>query len=116
MREFAFDYDHDVPAGRVVFRFRNVGHVDHRVTLVSLPEDLPPIDEQIRGSTRQFVAPFAGTYPRPPGATATFAVDLVAGRRYGLVCFVQDPDGQTHALKGMTSEFRAGQGRAAGAR
>lgn len=107
MREYRFDYDDAIPAGRVVFRIQNEGEVEHRLTLVPLPEDLPPIDEQIRGSVRQGVTPFAGVSERLPGGEGLFAVDLVAGQRYGMVCFVTDADGQSHAVKGMTSEFRA---------
>jgi hypothetical protein len=36
-----------------------------------------------------------------------FAVDLEPGERYAFVCFARDPDDdQSHALQGMTSEFR----------
>jgi hypothetical protein len=46
---------------------------------------------------------------RPPGSTTSVAVDLAPGR-YGLVCFLPDPDGQQHAQKGMSSEFRIPEG------
>lgn len=107
MDEYRFDYDPEVPAGRVVFRFDNVGQLPHRATMLPLPDDLPPIDEQLRGTERQVINPFAGIPDRPPGASGTFAVDLLPGVRYAIICFVEDPDGQSHAQKGMASEFRA---------
>ncbi len=107
MDEYRFDYDPEVPAGRVVFRFDNVGQLPHRVTMLPLPEDFPPIEEQLRSAERRVITPFAGIPDRPPGASETFAVDLLPGVRYALICFVEDPDGQSHAQKGMASEFRA---------
>ncbi len=117
MDEYRFDFATPVPAGRVVFRVRNEGELPHRLTLVPLPEDLPPLDQQLRGTTRQYIAPFAGVSDRQParqpGDSGMFAVDLAAGRRYGVICFLEDPDGQTHAVKGMLDEFRAGPDSAA---
>lgn len=108
MTEYRFDHNREVPAGRVVFKFANEGNSTHRPSLVPLAEDLPPLAEQLRGSARRAVQPFAGLYNRPPGAEGSFAVDLEPGRRYGLICYAQEEDGSSHALKGMSSEFRAG--------
>lgn len=106
MDEYTFKYPPRVPAGRVIFRVRNSGRLPHRLSVLPLPEDLPPIDEQLHGPNRLTVTPFAGIPTRKPGIPGTFAVDFVAGRRYAFICFVRDPDGQSHALKGMNSEFR----------
>lgn len=106
MREYRFDYDPNIPSGRVVFRFVNKGQRTHRPSLLPLPEDVPPIDEQLRGSKRRAIRPFAGVSDQRSGAIGTFAVDLIAGQRYALICYAQDPDGTPHALKGMSSEFR----------
>ena len=106
MREYRFDYDRAIRSGRVVFRLVNKGQVPHRPSLLPLPGDLPPIDKQLRGSKRRTLRLFAGVGDRRPGATGTFAVDLVAGRRYALICYAEDPDGRPHAVKGMSSEFR----------
>lgn len=106
MDEFRFSYQGPVPAGRVVFRIRNAGSVKHRLTLLPLEEDVPPIEAQLRGAERRLVKPFAGVPVRRPGKTGTFAVDLAPGRRYAIICFLRDDDGRPHALKGMTGEFR----------
>lgn len=97
-----------IPAGRVVFRVRNVGEEVHRLTVVPLPEDLPPIEEQLHGDERRDVAALAGTIPRSPGDDGIFAADLKAGRRYALLCFEKDAEGTVHARKGLNAEFRAG--------
>lgn len=109
MREHTFAYPTPVPSGRVVFRFVNEGRFAHQPDLLPLGENLPPIDVQLRGEERAAVTPFAGIPDREPGDVGTFAVDLVVGRRYALICFARDPDDdESHALQGMASEFRAG--------
>lgn len=74
-----------------------------------LGDDVPPVAEQIRSGNPRIVTPLARVPPRQPDQTGSFGADLAAGQRYGLVCYVRNPDGQTHAALGMTSEFRAGQ-------
>lgn len=106
MADYLFDYDSRVPAGRVVFRLKNTGATPHHVVLVPLPEDLPPIEQQLGGSQRRFLERFAGIFDRPPGDTGTFAVDLVPGRRYAMVCSIVAEDGEPHWRKGMVTEFR----------
>lgn len=107
MREYRFDYTPPASAGRVVFNVRNGGRLHHDLVLVLLPEDVPPLAEQLRGSDRRVVATIASVPDRAPGQRATFATDLAPGR-YGLICFVKDADGVQHAQKGMSSEFRVG--------
>lgn len=104
--EYQFQYTGLIPAGRVVFQVRNEGSLWHELALLPLSDQLPPIDAQLRGSERQAIRPFAGAAPQPPGATGAFAVNLDPGRRYAFVCFVRDPDNATHAVKGMSLEFR----------
>lgn len=106
MEDYRYEFDRTVPAGRVVFEFLNVGLVKHRPVLIPLPEDVPPIEEQIRGEDRRVAAPFAGVPTLEPGERGTFAVDLAPDRRYALVCFERDADGTSHARQGMVSEFR----------
>jgi len=110
MQEYSFKVPDGIPAGRVVFRLRNAGEAHHRPALLPLDEELPPLDEQIRGTERATVSPFAGTRTRAPGATGLFAVDLAPDTRYGLVCFVRDDVVGSHALQGMYHEFRTPKG------
>ena len=107
MREYSFQHPAEIAPGRVVFRIHNAGAEPHSIVLVELPEELPPLAEQLRSDTRRAVANLAQLPERPAGSRDTFAVDLVPGR-YGMVCFVRDADGVSHALKGMTSELRVG--------
>ncbi|MDP8927597.1 MAG: hypothetical protein M3O70_03220 [Actinomycetota bacterium] len=109
LTEYRFEYDPNIPPGRVVFRFVNAGTVRHRPALIPLPESIPPIEEQLHGDQRVVTVPFAGIRGRDPGETGTFAVDLTADVRYALICFARDPNGESHALKGMASEFRPSQ-------
>ncbi|PLS76769.1 MAG: hypothetical protein CYG61_00380 [Actinobacteria bacterium] len=108
MSEYRFDFDRPIPAGRVIFVVRNVGREDHKLTLVPLPEDFPPLDAQLHGSERRVLAPYAGVPDRRPDQDGAFAVDLVEGRRYGMICNLSTPSGGVHALEGMNAEFRAG--------
>ena len=105
MTDFRFELDKAVPRGRVVFRVRNEGKSRHEMDLVSLPEDLPPLDEQLRGTERRAVDAVAVLPAHAPGTTGVIAADLTRGR-YALICFMSDADGEVHALKGMHSEFR----------
>lgn len=108
MQEYRFALAPPTEAGRVVLRVRNGGKLDHDLVLTELPEDLPPILEQLRGSTRRNATNLASLRPRKPGSRTAFAVDLAPGR-YALICFLRDPDGQQHATKGMAVEFRVGK-------
>lgn len=105
MAEYRFSFSPNVPAGRVVFDVDNVGAIDHALTLIELPDDYPPLDEQLHSEVRRGAATIARVPARPPGGGSRFAVDLHPGR-YGLVCFLTDADGVIHALKGMNAEFR----------
>ncbi|MDQ3931546.1 MAG: hypothetical protein M3252_01720 [Actinomycetota bacterium] len=107
LREYSFEFDRPVPAGRVLFRVVNSGTLTHEPELLLLPEDLPPLDQQLRGDRRVVIAPFAAVPARDPGQVGTFAVDLQLGLRFGFVCFARDPDDdQSHAQQGMSFEFR----------
>ena len=105
MREYAFDHPVQAPRGRVVFRVRNAGTMAHELILVSLAEELPPIREQLQSATRRAVDTLVTLRDRKPGSNGIFAADLDPGR-YAFICFISDPDGVSHALKGMASEFR----------
>lgn len=110
MSEYRFDVDATIPAGRVVFRVRNAGRLDHHLSLFPLAEEVPPLDVQLHGPQRRVLTPFGAMPVLRPGQSGSLAVDLVPGRRYALICFLRDPGGgEVHALKGMHAEFRASQ-------
>lgn len=110
LRDFAFVHDAGVAPGRTLFRVVNTGRARHNLSLIPLADDVPPIAEQLAGSTRRAATPLAAIRSRPPGASTTFAADLTPGTRYALICFVVDEAGRPHWQRGMASEFRAGAG------
>jgi len=105
MREFGYEYNKTVPRGRVIFRVHNAGRMQHDLVMWKLPEDLPPLDTQLRSNVRRGVETVRLLPVFDPGDTTSFAADLEPGR-YGFVCFIPDTNGATHALRGMNSEFR----------
>lgn len=105
MGDYSFSHLAAAPSGRVVVQLDNTGSRPHQLVLVKLPEELPPLAEQLRSDTRQAVETIANLTDRPAGSRNAIAVDLEPGR-YGLVCFLRDPDGLQHHAKGMSSEFR----------
>lgn len=106
MDEYSFRHVPEVDSGRVVFRLANVGELEHEVTVVRLPEDLPgTLADQLRSPNRRPLPTLRFTTPLLPGEQGAFALDLGPGR-YGLLCSVPTEDGHNHALKGMSSELR----------
>lgn len=107
MYEYRYEHQQSIPAGRVVFQFVNRGNEVHRPVLLPLTDEVPPILEQVRGDVRAAAAPFARVPPREPGENGTFAVDLVGGQRYALICFARTAGNESHAVLGMASDLRA---------
>lgn len=105
MREYRFVHPTTLPHGRVVLQIRNDGRVVHRLIVVPLPRDFPPVKEVVKHPTGRAVDPQAGIPDQRPGVRSRLAVDLAPGR-YGLFCLVRDDDNQIHVAKGMVSEFR----------
>lgn len=105
MEEYRFDLRPRVPRGRVVFRARNTGTRRHELVLLPIPEDFPPIAEQLRGKRRRIVGTLAFIQPLRPRGAGVLAVDLRPGR-YAMVCLLQGRDGVRHAERGMATEFR----------
>lgn len=108
MDEYAFDLPSELPPGRVLFEVTNVGEEAHALTIIKVPDGMPPILQQLRGEVRRPVPTLARLAPRGPGEQGMFALDLAPGR-YAVMCFVDASDGESHAVKGMAREFRVGQ-------
>lgn len=106
MTEYRFEYPQIVPSGRVVFHVTNAGKELHDLVMVPLPDEDPPITAMLADNIRQVLTPYAGIRDQLHGAGATFAVDLVAGRRYAMLCVLADAQGRSHSALGMASEFR----------
>lgn len=103
MLEYRFDAPAELPAGRAVFTVPNAGRIEHQMQVLALPESFPAtFEEQFRSENRVAVMPIMNLPRQGPGSTAVFALDLAPGR-YGLICFLDDPDGTSHAGKGMTA-------------
>ena len=108
MEEYRFEgLPPKLDRGRIVFEVRNLGEIDHDLSMVYLEPGIPALDQQLRSDRRLVVPTIARLFTRKPGGRGTFAVDLEPGR-YGLICFVMDPDGKQHSRKGMSAEFRVG--------
>ena len=105
MKEYRFGYKPPRSPGRVVLRGRNTGTVKHEIIMLELPEDFPPIAEQVKGSQRRAVGTLAYMRALRPGARGVLAVDLKRAR-YALVCLRKAEDGRLHSRKGMATEFR----------
>lgn len=105
MRDYWYDFNGtSIPRGRVVFQITNAGRQYHQLALIPLPEDFPPIQEQLRGTDRRVVDELVSSPPLQPGASDTFAAYLTPGR-WAFVDFFNGPEG-SHAAMGMGAEFR----------
>ena len=109
MGEYRFDFDPDIPAGRVNFSVHNAGSTAHELILARLPPDYPPsLDAQLHSPIRRRVEALRALPVMAPGQGTVFAADLATGR-YAFLCFVAGSDGTSHALKGMNAEFRVAE-------
>lgn len=106
--EHAVVYEDPVPAGRVVFRIDNVGEHPHQLTLLSLAEDTPSIEEQVLDPPEVPPDMVARIPPLGPGESGMFAAWLAEGQRYALIDLSEAPDGSANAQLGVVAEFRAG--------
>lgn len=106
MRDYSYEYDAAALfTGRVTFHVTNVGREPHRLALVSLPADMPPLADQIRGSERRAIDALVDLPTMDPGEKNVFSVGLPPGR-WALISYYVSPDGSNDVSKGMFSEFR----------
>lgn len=93
-------------AGEVTFVLENEGQEDHEIGMVRIAGDIA-VEELLRlpeDESEQHIAEDMGHTFAKPGQSAQFTANLVPGR-YGFACFVEAPDGEPHAIKGMFGEF-----------
>jgi len=98
-----------VPAGRMVFRLANQGEQFHQPLLAILPEDMPPLVEQLKGSERRSIGSLVNNPGMAPRVTSAIAVDLEEGQRYAFICVAKTAQEEDHSRMGMVWEFRAGE-------
>lgn len=105
--EYKFDgVPGSLPAGEATFVLENVGQEDHEIGMVKIKGDIP-VTKLIRlpgNQSDRYIAEDVGHAFAKPGNEATFEAQLTPGR-YGYACFVEAPDGEPHAMKGMFGEF-----------
>jgi hypothetical protein len=107
MADLGFAHRPGANPGRVIVEARNDDTVAHQLVIVRLPDDMVgTLADQLRSETRR-PAQTLQQSGFAPGERRAFAVDLPAGH-YGFVCFVTDPDGESHARKGMASDLWVG--------
>jgi hypothetical protein len=110
--EYAFLYDRNaLVGGNVAFRVANAGAEPHEIVLVKInrPESLLDI---VRSAGPDGPPPgiedIAQDFFEPSEQRNMVLTQVLSAGRYGLLCFVEAPDGMPHALKGMLSEFTVG--------
>ncbi len=104
--EYAFVLSQNTaPAGGVIaFNLVNSGEYPHELALIRLPEGMtlqqvledPSLEEQIEF----FGGNFAG-----PGGRASVAFENLEPGTYTLICFIDEPEGVPHVVRGMVAEF-----------
>jgi plastocyanin len=108
MEDFAFNLSREsVPAGAFVsFTIGNNGQYPHEFAVVRLPEGVtvdqvladPALEEQVR---------FIGGVFAEPGEIAYLGLEGLEPGVYTVVCFVDEPEGVPHVVRGMVAEFVA---------
>ena len=109
--EYEFDLADSYAAGATTFSLQNDGEEPHFIDIVELTDDAPSVDKLIKMGENAVGKFFVGQPNHipvaKPGEMAKKSVDidLVAGARYGYVCFVENKKGVPHAFIGMSGEF-----------
>lgn len=97
----------DMPASPAIdLHGRNLlpGAENHEIVVLQLPAGATPADV-FSGKVKESDVKFIGQVSVPSGTEADLLlVNLPAGE-YWLACFVTGPDGQPHAMNGMTSKL-----------
>ncbi len=106
--EYGFDLPASLPAGPTLLHLTNRGKTVHHVTRVQLRSGRRLADLLGAlgkpGALPAWAVPAGGPNAVMPGGSSRALVDLQPGR-YALLCFVPDPDGKPHFMKGMAREL-----------
>lgn len=110
--EYAFEVPETVPAGATRMALENTGNEPHHAQLFQLNADATMEDLQTQLATGD---PFAllqvGTFTGgtgvvdPGGQSRAEAVPVLEESTYALMCFIEDPEGVPHVVKGMLQPF-----------
>ena len=108
--DFQFAIEGDVPAEKVAFVMKNEGEVPHHMSILKLKEGTTAeqVDRSFQDATiRQLLeGEVRQSSNAAPGEDAVINAELEPGL-YLMACFVDEPDGVPHALKGMRTVFEA---------
>ena len=106
MFDFAFGLSQNsAPAGELIaFNIVNAGEFPHEAIVVLLPEGVTVEQVLQDPSLEQQVGFFGGNFAEP-GGRASFALENLEPGTYTLVCFVDEPDGVPHVVRGMVAAF-----------
>jgi uncharacterized cupredoxin-like copper-binding protein len=110
LSDYTFTVDKPLVAGHRVLKVVNDAKQDHEAILIELAPGKTAADlgnwvekDMMKGPPPG--KPIGGMAAIAHGRTATFPVDLKAGK-YGLICFVPDAkDGKSHFMHGMAKEI-----------
>ncbi|MGI8855665.1 MAG: hypothetical protein ACR2JW_07940 [Thermomicrobiales bacterium] len=104
--EYSFKTLGSVPAGATTVQLKNLGKEDHEAQFVRLNDGvtvdqfLTAIQQAGQGEPPPIFTYEGGPAQIVPNKTAEVMLNFQAGQ-YVLLCFVNAPDGQPHAAKGM---------------
>ncbi len=104
--DYAFELSEDtVEAGTIVINVTNTGEYPHELLIIGLPEGAT-VEEVFDDPSLESEVKFYGVAFAMPGEEATqmVLVGLEPGT-YTLICFVDEPEGIPHAMRGMVAEL-----------
>ncbi len=106
MFDFAFGLSQNsAPAGELIaFNIVNAGQFPHEAVVVLLPEGVTVEQVLEDPSLEEQVGFFGGNFAEP-GGRASFALENLEPGTYNLVCFIDEPDGVPHVVRGMVASF-----------
>lgn len=104
MLEYEFDFDEPVAAGPTSLVATSNGAQAHFLLLVKLPEGVT-LEKALKSEDTQFEGEWSSGLAAAGGIDEeALTLNLEPGT-YGMLCFIPDPDGTPHAMKGMAKEF-----------